>query len=473
MVTYYQEAGALLALALPSALSTYCYFAVSITELSVMGHLGVDELAAVAYAQLCLDVSTLVFMQGFNGGMNSLCSQAFGAKNYHLVGEYTLLTSLLITVACAPMALFWWNLDSLLLTSGVAEHVAFLAGQYGRLSLLWLWPRSMFQVLASFYQAQNIVLPTAIFDLLMVVFNCFFVIGFTYGRFGLPELGFIGCPLGTAVAVVLRLVSYVAYMNVYHRYHQQCSWRWDTLFLDKQIVWNLVSVGVPLAAGELLENAQLTVLTLFAAKIGELQLGTHNAMMELFYFATSPLYAVIGGSVTRIGNHLGAGQPSHAVIAARICGVCIATLTMVNSVVIVCSRRHLGQIFSDDPVVITTFSQVCSLAALAYFVLSFFCYALAILQAQARPMPLAVGMVAGAWLVGVPSAYIVGVDTAHPSLLGLWEGMICGYTVTSLVSFIPAFVRPNWQEEADKAVARSHLKEKDLASPLESDRLLA
>lgn len=59
------------------------------------------------------------------------------------------------------------------------------------------------------------------------------------------------------------------------------------------------------------------------------------------------------------------------------------------------------------------------------------------------------------------------------SLLGLWEGMIAGYTVTSLVSFVPAFVRPNWQEEADKAVARSHLKEKELASPQESDRLLA
>ncbi|ETN04862.1 hypothetical protein PPTG_14622 [Phytophthora nicotianae INRA-310] len=473
MEGFYLEARALLALALPSALSTYCYFAVSITELSVMGHLGVDELASVAYAQLCLDLSTLVFMQGFNGGMNSLCSQAFGAKNYHLVGEYTLLTSLLVTIACVPMALLWWNLDSLLLTAGVAEHVAFLAGQYGRLSLLWLWPRSMFQVLASFYQAQNIVLPTAAFDVLMVAFNGFFAIGFTYGRFWLPELGFIGCPLGTAVAVTLRLVSYVAYMNVYRRYHLQCSWRWDTHFLDKQIIWNLVSVGVPLAAGELLENSQLTVLTLFAANIGELQLGTHNSMMELFFFATSPLYAVIGGSVTRIGNHLGAGQPSQAGLAARICGVCIVTLTTTNSVVIVSSRRHLGQIFSDDPVVISAFSQVCSLAALAYFILSFFCYALAVLQAQARPMPLAVGMVAGAWLVGIPSAYLLGVHTTHPSLLGIWEGMICGYTVTSVVSFFPAFVQPNWQEEADKAVKRSHLKEKELASPQESDRLLA
>jgi MATE family multidrug resistance protein len=370
------EARALLALALPSALSTYCYFAVSITELSVMGHLGVDELAAVAYAQLCLDLSTLVFMNGFNGGMNSLCSQAFGAENFHLVGEYTLLTALLVSAACVPMALLWWNLDSLLNTAGVTEQVASLAGQYGRLSLLWLWPRSMFQVLSSFYQAQNIVLPTAVFDVLMVGFNGFFAVGFTYGRFGLPELGFIGCPLGTAVAVALRLVSYVAYMNVYRKHHRQCSWRWDRLFLDKQIVWNLVAVGMPLAAGELLENVQLTLLTLFAAQIGEVQLGTHNSMMELFFFATSPLYAVITASVTRIGNHLGAGKPPQAILAAKVTGVCIATLTVVNSVVIVGSRRHLGQIFSGDAVVIATFSQVGSLAALAYFVLSFFCYAL-------------------------------------------------------------------------------------------------
>ncbi|RLN62337.1 hypothetical protein BBJ29_007580 [Phytophthora kernoviae] len=454
MLTIQQEVQALVALALPSALSSYCYFAVSITELSVMDHLGVDELAAVAYAQLCLDLSTLVFTQGFNGGMNSLCSQAFGAKNYRLVGEYTLLTSLLMTAACAPMTLLWWNLDTLLSTAGLAGQVASLAGQYGRLSLLWLWPRSMFQVLSSFYQAQNIVLPTAAFDVLTVALNFFFVVGFTYGRFGLPEFGFSGCPLGTAVALALRLVGYVAYMNVYRKYHRRCAWRWNSRFLDTHIVWNLVSVGMPLAVGELLENAQLTALTLFAAKIGEIQLGTHNAMMELFFFCTSPLYAVINASVTRMGNHLGAGKPAQAILSARVCGTCIAALTAVNSVVIVSSRRHLGRIFSDNPQVISTFTQ-------------------AVLQAQARPMPLAIGMVAGAWVVGVPAAYLMGVHASHPSLLGLWEGMLCGYTVTSIASFIPAFLRPNWQEEADKAVARSHLKEDEPSTAQESDCLLA
>jgi len=77
----------------------------------------------------------------------------------------------------------------------------------------------------------------------------------------------------------------------------------------------------------------------------------------------------------------------------------------------------------------------------------------------------------GAWLVGVPLAYVLGVHAAHRSLLGVWHGMICGYAVTAAIAFSVAFGRPNWQQEADKAVARSHLKEKVVAP--ESELLLA
>ncbi|ETI51233.1 hypothetical protein F441_05438 [Phytophthora nicotianae CJ01A1] len=473
MVSARRELRCLLELAVPSALSTYCFFAISITELSVVGHLGVDELAAVAYAQMCLDLSILVSMQGFNAGMNVLCSQAFGAKNYHLLGEYALLTSLLLTVACVPLAVLWWNLGDILLAAGVTDRVATLAGVYCRLSLLWLWPRSMFQVLSCFYQAQHIVQPTAVFNVLAVALNSFLVVGFTHGRFGLPELGFVGCPIGTAMALFLRLVGYIVYMNFYRKFHRRCAWRCDGSFLDADILRNLLSVGLPLAGGTLFENAQLITMTLFAATIGEVQLGTHNAMMELFFFATSPLYAVISAAVTRVGMHLGAGKPSEALLAAQVCGICIALISTINGVVVVSARRQLGWLFSDNPQVIDTFSQICALAALAYFVLAFFYYSFAVLKAQARPMPIMVGFAVGAWLVGVPVAYILGVHQTHPNLLGVWHGMICGYAVTSFIGFAVAFGRPNWRTEADRAVARSHFKEKELAAPHESDVLLA
>lgn len=369
------ELRALLALALPSTLSTYCFFAISITELSVMGHLGVEQLAAVAYAQMSMDLSTLVFMQGLNAGMNALCSQAFGAKNYHLLGEYALLTTFALTLMCAPMGVLWWNLGDILRLAGVATPVADYARTYCRLSLLWLWPRSVFQVLATFYQAQQIVLPTTAINALSVALNFVLATGFTYGRFGLPHMGFVGCPLGTALALLLRLVVYVLYMNVYRQLHRCCAWRCDWSFLDARVFGNLVKIGLPLALGNLFENTQLTTMALFASKIGEVQLGSHNSMMELFYFATSPIYGLISAAVTRIGMHLGANEPRIARLVAQLAGAGIVALTSVNSVVIVAMRKSLGRIFSDDALVIASFAQICSLAALAYLVLAFFYYA--------------------------------------------------------------------------------------------------
>lgn len=376
MIATMRELRALLALALPGTVSTYCFFAISITELSVMGHLGVEQLAAVAYAQMSLDFSTLVFMQGLNAGMNALCSQAFGAKNYHLLGEYALLTTFALTVMCGPMALLWWHLGDLLALAGVTPTVAAYARTYCRLSILWLWPRSVFQVFATFYQAQQLIIPTTVTNVLAVALNFVLAMGFTYGRFGLPHLGFIGCPLGTALALSLRLVVYVLYMNVYKQHHRRCAWRWDWRFLDARVFRNLVAVGLPLAAGNLFENAQLTTMALFASTLGDVQLGAHNSMMELFYFATSPIYGLINAAVTRIGVHLGAGDPRAARLVAQLSAAGILILTAANSAVIVGYRKDLGRIFSDNALVIASFAQICALAALAYLILGFFYYAI-------------------------------------------------------------------------------------------------
>lgn len=210
--TVERELWALLALAVPNIMSTYCFYAISMTELSVMGHVGVDELAAVAYSQMSMDLSTLTFFQGFLAGLNALCSQAFGASNYLLLHQYGKLAAMMLSAMCVPMAMLWWNLGSILALAGVADSVATLSSTYSRLWILAMWPRSIFQVLASFYQAQHVVLPTTTINCATVIINAMLAAGLTHGLFGLPKLGFIGCPLGTMIAMWLRLVCYHMYM---------------------------------------------------------------------------------------------------------------------------------------------------------------------------------------------------------------------------------------------------------------------
>lgn len=56
-------------------------------------------------------------------------------------------------------------------------------------------------------------------------------------------------------------------------------------------------------------------------------------------------------------------------------------------------------------------------------------------------------------------------------MLGIWLGMICGYTVTSAIGFFFAFGKPNWIEQTQKAVERSQIKKKESKDP-ESDPIL-
>ena len=77
----------------------------------------------------------------------------------------------------------------------------------------------------------------------------------------------------------------------------------------------------------------------------------------------------------------------------------------------------------------------------------------------------------GAWLVGVPTAYYLGL---HGTLWfkGIWIGMLCGYVVTSVVGFHAAFFGSDWDLEAQRAVDRSAKKQKEAQINAESEPLL-
>ncbi|CAK4755601.1 unnamed protein product [Aphanomyces euteiches] len=79
---------------------------------------------------------------GFDKGLNSLASQAFGAKNYLLLGPYVQMGCLIATVPLG--AIGWWFAGGLLGFFGVTPASIALVQQYSHLSVFWLWPRIMY-----------------------------------------------------------------------------------------------------------------------------------------------------------------------------------------------------------------------------------------------------------------------------------------------------------------------------------------
>jgi MATE family multidrug resistance protein len=68
--------------------------------------------------------------------LDTLCGQAFGAKQYHLLGIYKQRAVLVLTMVSAVVAIVWSYTGQILLLVGQDPEIAMGAGSYIR----WLIP---------------------------------------------------------------------------------------------------------------------------------------------------------------------------------------------------------------------------------------------------------------------------------------------------------------------------------------------
>ncbi|RHZ14085.1 hypothetical protein DYB31_000949 [Aphanomyces astaci] len=434
------ELQALVTLAAPKCISILSFYALSMLELMFAGHLGTAEMTAVAFSQIVFDFTIIVFTQGFNKGLNALGSQTFGAKNLLLLGRYAQMGCLGVTVVTLPLAFSWWFVGDLLRLFGVSPASVVLAQQYSKLSMLWLWPRLIYQYLTVYFDSQQIVLPTAIVSVSFVVVHVGMNVLVVFGvpSWGWTGLGFVGLPIVMCITMYGRLGVYLLYMMWYRQHHAR-SWVWNLAFCQTKYILPQVRVGLPLAVGQVFENSQLQMMALMASVVSEVSLDSHNSMIVLLLFLTSPVNALSAAGVIRMGMYLGGNQPQRAQRLSQMVKNCIFTVAVVNSSILMLNRDAIGPMYSDDPEIWDAMTEICTLGALGYMITSLF------YSARVRLI----------WS-GIPAAYGIGI-LQQAGLVGIWIGMALGHIATTTIA-LHASGSSDWGDEAAQAVYRSNEK---------------
>jgi MATE family multidrug resistance protein len=115
------------------------------------------------------------------------------------MGLHTQRAIVILSLAAIPVALIWSQTENFLRTAlAIDATTAAHAGRWATISILGLWPSTMFEVLRKFLQAQKliwpIVLATVLGSLLHGLHQWLYV--------GLLGLGFEGAALATATTQV-------------------------------------------------------------------------------------------------------------------------------------------------------------------------------------------------------------------------------------------------------------------------------
>lgn len=146
------------------------------------------------------------------GALETLCGQAFGAKQYQKLGVYTYASIICLLLFCLPISLLWMFMDKLLIFMGQDPSISVEAGRYAVWLIPALFPYAILQSLVRYLQTQSLILPmlwSSVAALLFHVPVCWALV------FKL-ELGTAGAAFTIGLSYwfnVLLILAYVKYSS--------------------------------------------------------------------------------------------------------------------------------------------------------------------------------------------------------------------------------------------------------------------
>uniref|UniRef100_A0A1J3I3Q6 Protein DETOXIFICATION n=1 Tax=Noccaea caerulescens TaxID=107243 RepID=A0A1J3I3Q6_NOCCA len=431
-------------MAAPMATVTVSQYLVPVISVMVAGHQGELQLSSVALATSFANVSGFSIMNGLVGALETLCGQAYGAKQYAKLGTYAYSAVFSNVPICFLISMLWIFLDKLLISIGQDPDISKLAGSY----IVWLIPALFAQVvqqpLNRFLQTQGLVLPLLYCALTTLLFHvpvCWTLV-YTFG-FGSN---------GAAFAISLSYWFSVLLLVFYVRLSSSCVNTRRFVSDDfVSCVKQFFHYGIPSAAMTCLEWWLFELLTLFSGLLPNPKLETSVLSICI---TTGSLHYVISQGIaaaasTRISNELGAGKPEVARLVV-FAGICLWLLeaTICSTILFIC-RNIFGYAFSNSKEVVDYVTEISPLLCLSFIVDGFS----AILGGVARGSG---WQHSGAWatlvayyLIGAPVGLFLGF-WCHLNGKGLWIGVVLGSTAQGIIlAIITACM--SWEVQASKA----------------------
>ncbi|POM64607.1 Multidrug/Oligosaccharidyl-lipid/polysaccharide (MOP) Flippase Superfamily, partial [Phytophthora palmivora] len=282
------------------------------------------------YAQHYIDAATFSIMLinltsysvglGLASALDTLCSQAYGAKRQEKIGLYFQTGVLVLGTILVPVFVINLFTEDLLVWLGQDEEVAHLAGYFSWYMLPGIPFLYAYELARKALQAQNIMTPLVIIAAIGNSVN----IAAGYGLAYHTSIGFngiaIGCSLGNIVLPLL-LVPYFMWRP--HHLKQWWCYPWD-FKAAKDYIGVFLRFGVPGMVMLVMEMWAFEVVTILSGLLPHhvVSVAAHSVLVNVNLLIYTTFDGLSVAASIRVGNCLGAGMAK----TARL--TCILVLTM-------------------------------------------------------------------------------------------------------------------------------------------------
>ncbi|KAL2227057.1 protein DETOXIFICATION 35 [Sesamum indicum] len=429
----------------PIAFQILCQFGTNSVTAIFVGHLGDIELSAFSIAVSVIGTFSFGFMLGMGSALETLCGQAFGAGQVHMLGIYMQRSILILSATCVLLLPLYVFATPVLKLLGQEDDIATPAGLYTLLIVPQLFSFAVIFPTQKFLQAQckvSVLAWIAFLSLIFQVILCWLFVA-------VLGLGAIGAALalditswGAAVAQFIYVVGWC-----------KDGWKGFSWSAFKEI-WAFVRLSLASAVMLCLEIWYMMSIIVLTGHLNHAvtAVGSLSICMNINGWESMIFIGINAAISVRVSNELGLGHPratKYSVYVTVFQSLLIGILCMI---IVLATRNHFSIIFTDSKDMQQAVAHLSGL--------------LGITMVLNSVQPVISGVaVGGGWqalvayinlgcyyIFGLPLGYILGY-VANLGVVGLWGGMIAGTALQTLLLLLVLY-KTNWKAEVEQTTER-------------------
>lgn len=397
--------------------------------------------------------------------MDTIVSQAHGAKNYRIIGIAFQNSLVVVTLFSIPIALLWWFTEPILVLFAQDPIIAKGAGLYNKLSIPGLIPCMYYRAIGQYLQNQRILYPAVIAGIIGIIvsvgLNWFLIFGL--------KMGFVGAPIAGSITFAFMAATvwiYVLIRGINKKTCESCDWKRYVLLLfyyifiyilfsalNPTLLLEYLKLGIPASLMLVFEILGFEIVTLLVGSFkNTVAIASHAICFNILIFAYILPLGYSAGCGTRVGNLLGQGDSKRSQICTLIGLISIGSILTFLSLIFISLSKVIPRAYTDNEEVIKFASKLIYLTAFVFIFDGLQTIEGSILRSIGKPFQGSIVNFVGYYLLSVP----IGAGLAFGAklgALGLWIGLLSG-VMGSTTGYAIILSRIDWYKEVENAKKR-------------------
>ncbi|OVA13768.1 Multi antimicrobial extrusion protein [Macleaya cordata] len=430
----------------PAIFTRFSTFGITMISQAFIGHIGPAELAAYSLVFAVLLRFALGILLGMASALETLCGQAYGARQYHMLGIYLQRSWLVLFIASLfllPIFLFTAPILKLL---GQGDEIAEMAGVIS----LWTIP-VLFSFILSFScqmylsaQSKNMIIAylAAAALAIHVFLSWLFTVKYNWG--------ISGAMTSTIIAFWIPNVGQLLFVTC-----GGCPETWRGLsFLAFKDLWHVIKLSLSSGAMLCLELWYSSVLVLLTGnmKNAEVAIDALSICININGWEMMISLGFLAASSVRVANELGRGSSKAAKFAIMVSVITSSGIGVVLFVFFLFFKGKVAYIFTEDKEVATAVHELSPLLAFSILLNSVQPVLSGVAVGAGWQSIVAYVNIASYYLIGIPLGIVLGY-LINFQVTGIWIGMLIGTAVQTIVLVIVTW-RTDWDKQVTLAQQR-------------------